>query len=504
MDEYSSELVSRCKPIFFQGFKAIYDTAVSKSKNKKYVLREFQEALESIPNWNSKIIENEYERFKITTRCHWIDDLIKAAFLSLAKRMVRHRENTKMIDLVIPHSPEFIHKCYINIAREFWKKPKIFFQKVSRDELKENLIEAHDIIASMIIETLRLELPYRDMLKNFLDKTSHDETVDEYETEPNTTFKSDLLLDTPDESKDSSTSTSTDDEVCEVKSTDDEVCEVKSPEDSKELIPVNEDTHSDRDSSLETVVDVCDEIVLPNGIHVDNDEITPLEADEDPSVFKATEIEPLEADEDPSVFKATEIEPLEADEDPSVFKETDSDPLEEDVDPVVFKATESEPLEADEDPSVFKETDSDPLEADVVPAVFNETESKPLEEDVVPVVFKETVSDPLEADVVPSIFKGTESEPLEADDEDTHTIHEKVCLESEEESQAHEDSPIEDTKEAYATTNTKTVEIPSKKKLYKNSEKIKKLLGIDISNNKLESKYTKDQLKKYLLLKSQN
>ena len=385
MDEYSSELVSRCKPIFFQGFKAIYDTAVSKSKNKKYVLREFQEALESIPNWNSKIIENEYERFKITTRCHWIDDLIKAAFLSLAKRMVRHRENTKMIDLVIPHSPEFIHKCYINIAREFWKKPKIFFQKVSRDELKENLIEAHDIIASMIIETLRLELPYKDMLKNFLDKTSFDETVDEYETELNTPFKSDLLLDTPDESKDSSTSTSTDDEVCEVKSTDDEVCEVKSPEASKELIPVIEDTHSDQDSSLETVVDVCDEIVLPNGIHVDNDEITPLEADVDPSVFK-----------------------------------------------------------------------------------------------------------------------GTESEPLDADDEDTHTIHEKVCLESEEYSQAHEDSPIEDTKEAVATTNTKTVEIPSKKKLYKNSEKIKKLLGIDISNNKLESKYTKDQLKKYLLLKSQN
>jgi hypothetical protein len=412
MDEYSSELVSRCKPIFFQGFKAIYDTAVSKSKNKKYVLREFQEALESIPNWNSKIIENEYERFKITTRCHWIDDLIKAAFLSLAKRMVRHRENTKMIDLVIPHSPEFIHKCYINIAREFWKKPKIFFQKVSRDELKENLIEAHDIIASMIIETLRLELPYKDMLKNFLDKTSFDETVDEYETELNTPFKSDLLLDTPDESKDSSTSTSTDDEVCEVKSTDDEVCEVKStddevcevksPEASKELIPVIEDTHSDQDSSLETVVDVCDEIVLPNGIHVDNDEITTLEADVDPSVFKETE------------------------------------------------------------------------------------------------------SEPLEADVVPVVFKGTESEPLEADDEDTHTIHEKACLESEEDSQAHEDSPIEDTKEAVATTNTKTVEIPSKKKLYKNSEKIKKLLGIDISNNKLESKYTKDQLKKYLLLKSQN
>ena len=183
MSEYSDELIFKCKPNFYQGFKSIYESVAKKTINKKYILRDFQNALEFVPLWNTNIIDTEYKRFKKNTRCGWLDDLIQASFLNMAKELLKNTENKSSIQLVIPSGPNFIHKCYINIAREIWKNPKIFYQKVSRDELKDNIEDIYDIISEQILHTLRNDLPFKDVLHSYLNKqntVSNEVEEDEY------------------------------------------------------------------------------------------------------------------------------------------------------------------------------------------------------------------------------------------------------------------------------------------------------------------------------------
>ena len=39
--------------------------------------------------------------------------------------------NNNKINLTIPKLINFIHKCYINIARELWKNPLLFSESIS-------------------------------------------------------------------------------------------------------------------------------------------------------------------------------------------------------------------------------------------------------------------------------------------------------------------------------------------------------------------------------------
>ena len=88
MSEYSNELIIRCKHLFYQGFKAIYENTCNKCKSKHMLLREFQESLELINTWNTHIINTEYKRFQKNIKGILLDDLIKAAFINTADEML--------------------------------------------------------------------------------------------------------------------------------------------------------------------------------------------------------------------------------------------------------------------------------------------------------------------------------------------------------------------------------------------------------------------------------
>ena len=71
---------------------------------------------------------DEYVRIKTISKCDWLDDLVTAVFLSHTKILTAIKSNKKnnKINLKIPKIDHFIHKCYIESAREFWKNPFLF------------------------------------------------------------------------------------------------------------------------------------------------------------------------------------------------------------------------------------------------------------------------------------------------------------------------------------------------------------------------------------------
>lgn len=168
--QYTEELIDRCTPIFKQGLRYIYTLAKQKTDLKKHLLRTFQEHLQGIPKWNSMIIMKEFDRFKINSNCLWLDKLIKASFVAEFKNSNKHLKASEIsqIKLDIPKSPDFIHICYIEIARTLWSRPQLIFDGYQNEVRKQHDEELSAIIKSKIIKVIKDMLPLEDMITNFL------------------------------------------------------------------------------------------------------------------------------------------------------------------------------------------------------------------------------------------------------------------------------------------------------------------------------------------------
>ena len=182
--EYTRQLVNILYPQIYLGIKSIY----SETKNycEKHddtnVLKKFQNLLSVIPKWNTDRINDEYKRIVNETDCDWIEDLITAVFVSHTKVLtsIKVKKNSnKNVELDVPSGPYFVHKCYTEVARNFWKRPYLFYHEVSNIEQQRNMAEAENCVKESIVETVRKLLPVKHILKEYLGGNYEDEDVNE-------------------------------------------------------------------------------------------------------------------------------------------------------------------------------------------------------------------------------------------------------------------------------------------------------------------------------------
>ena len=146
------------------------------------LLKLFQTYLSDIPKWTPEQLNSEYLRIAEKSKCDWLDDLIKAVFVSHTKVLISIKmsaKSKKTIDLSIPKAEHFIHKSYINCARKLWKKPYLFYHEVSQYEAQQHKTETEHIISSTLEETIRKLLPVRNILKEYLGNNFVDDIDDD-------------------------------------------------------------------------------------------------------------------------------------------------------------------------------------------------------------------------------------------------------------------------------------------------------------------------------------
>ena len=95
-----------------------------------------------------------------TRLCH---TLITAVFVSHIKILASINNKEKQINLVIPKTINFIHKCYINIARELWNNPYLFDENIKGWEYQRNIKTIESLIIECIELTIRKLLPIKDI-----------------------------------------------------------------------------------------------------------------------------------------------------------------------------------------------------------------------------------------------------------------------------------------------------------------------------------------------------
>ena len=178
-EEYTKQLISILKTCIYQGIKSIYMDAKDichQDNTPDNVLMIFQDLLSRIPKWSQDIINKEFERITNVSKCDYIDDLLKVVYVSHIKilTVIHSAQRNKKLSLKVPSGGHFIHLCYIECAREFWKDPYLFSDRGSKFEQQKNMRDSETMIAECINETIRKQLPVRNILKDFLNEPDED------------------------------------------------------------------------------------------------------------------------------------------------------------------------------------------------------------------------------------------------------------------------------------------------------------------------------------------
>ena len=180
-DECVSKFISLVNNEMKNGIQSIYNDTKMNNKERKKILKEFQQNLSNIPKWSENILENEYKRIKILSKCDYFDDLIKNIFKSYFKVLFLIKK--KREKLTVPSSTKVIHSCYISLAREVWKKPILFYHKLEKKEIQKNHIEINKLIDRSIKTAIKDLLPFQEILANYLDNEDmeSDDDYDDFE-----------------------------------------------------------------------------------------------------------------------------------------------------------------------------------------------------------------------------------------------------------------------------------------------------------------------------------
>lgn len=195
-NEYTTFLTNILTPFIYEGIKSTYSYAIDvhnkfleKGKfdaaiKSPGVLKLFQLTLKEIPTLNNASIEVETNRIKSQCKCaDWFDDLVRAVlksniilltFSNPKKRpeIIKEEFHNK-IDI-----KDFIHKCYIESARQIYNNPELFWHEYPSLEIKRNQREACILIQKAIEEAVRRMLPVKLILKEYLQNNFEDEDND--------------------------------------------------------------------------------------------------------------------------------------------------------------------------------------------------------------------------------------------------------------------------------------------------------------------------------------
>ena len=186
--EYTKQLINILKNNIFQGIKKIYINAKEYSiehDETDMTLKKFQFYLSEIPKWNQEMILKEVSEILEKSKCDWLEELITAVFVSHTRILtsINTGKSKKKINLNIPKIDHFIHQCYIDAARAFWKNPYLFDDTLNNYDYQRNRRDAEGLIETSIQETIRKQLPVKHILKEYLGKDYDTEEEEDIESE---------------------------------------------------------------------------------------------------------------------------------------------------------------------------------------------------------------------------------------------------------------------------------------------------------------------------------
>lgn len=196
-NEWGARLLTILTPLIIEGFKSIFDESHKLCKDNNEVdkyLMTFQNLITRIPKWNSSIIETEKKRIIDRSGCSYLEELVTCIHIIQLKLLTAMRvgQKQKRIDINIPKLDDFIHKCYINVARKIYKNVYLFELNSPPLQIQRNNRELEIIVQECILNAVRESIPVESILRAYMDETVEEDVVEEIKEqviEPTTTVE---------------------------------------------------------------------------------------------------------------------------------------------------------------------------------------------------------------------------------------------------------------------------------------------------------------------------
>jgi hypothetical protein len=183
-NEWGARLLTILTPLIIEGFKSIFDESYKLCKDnnetEKYLMT-FQNFITRIPKWNSTIIETEKKRIIDRSGCSYLEELVTCIHIIQLKLLTAMRvgQKQKKIDIDIPKLDDFIHKCYINVARKVYRNVYLFELNSPPLQIQRHSRELEIIVQECILNAVRDSIPVESILKAYMDETVEEDVVEE-------------------------------------------------------------------------------------------------------------------------------------------------------------------------------------------------------------------------------------------------------------------------------------------------------------------------------------
>lgn len=185
-NEWCVRLINILTPQMVIGIRSIFNSAKSlcaeNNEMEKYLLT-FQNFLTRIPQWNNELIQKEKDRICEASGCSYLADLITCIHIIYLKMLtsIRVGNKQKKVELSIPTVDVFIHRAYVNAARQLYNKAYLFSLEVKPLEQQKNNSQIEEIIQKCILDAVRTTIPVENILRSYLEET--EEQVEEVKEE---------------------------------------------------------------------------------------------------------------------------------------------------------------------------------------------------------------------------------------------------------------------------------------------------------------------------------
>jgi len=154
-NEYTTQLVNVLSPLIYEGIQSIYSEALKVSKESDNILKVFMTYLRRIPKWNPDMIKQESDRIMNNSKSFsWLPDLVKATLkaniivLTYSPNGRNNKIDPKAFqDIKIE---DFIHKVYIECARELWNNPYLMYHVYPAIDIKRNQRDTMNLVRESV------------------------------------------------------------------------------------------------------------------------------------------------------------------------------------------------------------------------------------------------------------------------------------------------------------------------------------------------------------------
>jgi hypothetical protein len=187
-NEWAARLLTILAPHIIDGFRSILDESVNMCRENdemdKYLMT-FQNLIARIPKWNSDIVKTETQRIIEKSGCNYLEDLITCIHVIQLKILtaVRVGQKQKKVDLDVMNVNDFVHKAYINSARQMYRNVYLFDLDVQPLQRQKNNREIELIVQECILNTIRDSIPVETILKCYMDETTEEDITEEVKEE---------------------------------------------------------------------------------------------------------------------------------------------------------------------------------------------------------------------------------------------------------------------------------------------------------------------------------